>query len=217
MQPQMMMGPGPGAKNNTRLVVGFLIVLVIHALGLYGLNAGLTDIIKEKLLGDIQTVEIEAPKEEEEKPPPPPPRVDVVPPPFVPPPEISIEMAPTENTTALVVTTTQRPPETPPPAPARKALSVPPKADARRGGITKPEYPPSVRRAGGEGTVYVQVLVLETGRVGDARIQTSSGHPKLDEAVVAEAKRSWRFTPGTEDGKAVQMWVTVPIVFKLTD
>jgi periplasmic protein TonB len=168
-------------------------------------------------LGNIQTVEIEAPKEEEEKPPPPPPKVDVAPPPFVPPPEISIEMAPSENTSAIQVTTTQRPVEAPPPAPVRKAVSVPPKADARRGGITKPEYPPSVRRAGGEGTVYVQVLVLETGRVGDARIQTSSGHPKLDEAVVAEAKRSWRFTPGTEDGKPVQMWVTVPIVFKLTD
>jgi protein TonB len=122
-----------------------------------------------------------------------------------------------ESTTAIQVVTQQRPVEQPPPAPVRKAVSVPPKPDARRGGITKPEYPPSVRRAGGEGTVYVQVLVLETGRVGDARVQTSSGHPKLDEAVVAEAKRSWRFSPGTEDGKAVQMWVTVPIVFKLTD
>jgi protein TonB len=217
MQPQMMMGTPPGATNNTRRTVAFVVVVIIHVVILYGLNSGLSDIIKEKLLGNIQTVEIEAPKEEEDKPPPPPPKVDVVPPPFVPPPEIAIEMAPTETTTAIQVTTTTRPVEAPPPAPVRKAVYVPPKADTRRGGITKPEYPPSVRRAGGEGTVYVQVLVLETGRVGDARIQTSSGFPKLDEAVIAEAKRNWRFVPASEDGKPKQDWVTVPIVFKLTD
>jgi protein TonB len=217
MQPQTMMGSAPGATNNTRRTVALIVVIAIHVVIVLGLNSGLSEIISSIVPSNLQTVEIEAPKEEEEKPPPPPPKVDVVPPPFVPPPEISIEMAPTESTTAIQVVTQQKPVEAPPPAVVRKAVSVPPKADARRGGITKPEYPPSVRRAGGEGTVYVQVLVLENGRVGDARIQTSSGHPKLDEAVVAEAKRSWRFTPGTEDGKAVQMWVTVPIVFKLTD
>ena len=47
----------------------------------------------EKVLGNLQTVEIAAPKEEEDKPPPPPPKMEV-PPPFVPPPEISIEIAP---------------------------------------------------------------------------------------------------------------------------
>lgn len=212
-----MMGSAPGGTSNTGRTVALIIVIAIHVVIVLGLNSGLSEIISSMVPSNLQTVEIEAPKEEEEKPPPPPPKVDVVPPPFVPPPEISIEMAPVESTTAIQVVTQTRPVEPPPQAVVRKAVSVPPKADARRGGITKPEYPPSVRRAGGEGTVYVQVLVLETGRVGDARIQTSSGHPKLDEAVVAEAKRSWRFTPGTEDGKPVQMWVTVPIVFKLTD
>jgi len=212
----MMMAPEP-AKHSTRNIVVFLVVVAAHIIGIYGISVGLTDILIDKVLGNIQTVQIEAPKEEEEKPPPPPPKIDVVPPPFVPPPEISIDLPVAESSTALQVKTTDRPPEAPPPPAARKAVSVPPKADTRRGGITKPEYPPSVRRAGGEGTVYVQIFVLENGRVGDARIQTSSGHVKLDEAVVAEAKRSWRFTPGTEDGKPVSMWVTVPIVFRLTD
>jgi periplasmic protein TonB len=213
----MMMGPAPYKANNSRLTILFIVVALLHVGMIWGLNAGLTDIIKEKMLGDIQTVDIQTVEEEEEAPPPPPPKIDTAPPPFVPPPDIVIESAPAENTTAIQVATNVRPVETPPPAPVRKAVTVPPKPDARRGGVTKPEYPPSVRRAGGEGTVYVQVLVLENGRVGDARVQTSSGHPKLDEAVVAEAKRNWRFNPATEDGKAVQMWVTVPIVFKLTD
>jgi protein TonB len=214
----MMMGPAPANSSiSPRLFVALLIVIGVHIVIIIALNAGIGGIIRDKVLGNIQTVDIQAPDEEEDRPPPPPPKVETAPPPFVPPPDIFIETAPVESTTAIQVVTQQRPVEQPPPAPIRKAVSVPPKPDARRGGITKPEYPPSVRRAGGEGTVYVQVLVLETGRVGDARVQTSSGHPKLDEAVVAEAKRSWRFSPGTEDGKAVQMWVTVPIVFKLTD
>jgi periplasmic protein TonB len=214
----MMMGPPPADSSiNSRRALSFIVVIGVHVLLIMGLNAGIGGIIKDKVLGNIQTVDIMAPEEEEDRPPPPPPKVDTAPPPFVPPPDIFIESAPVESTTAIQVVTQTRPVEQPPPVVARKAVSVPPKADARRGGITKPEYPPSVRRAGGEGTVYVQVLVLETGRVGDARVQTSSGFPKLDEAVVAEAKRNWRFTPGTEDGKAVQMWVTVPIVFKLTD
>jgi protein TonB len=210
------MGPVADTSANSRRTIAFLIVIVVHIVLLYGFNAGLSSVIVEKVFGPMETQIIEEVKEEEERPPPPPPKLET-PPPFVPPPDISIEVAPVENTTAIQVTTTQRPVETPPPTPARSVVKVNPKPDARRGGITKPEYPPSVRRAGGEGTVHVQCLVLENGRVGEARIQTSSGHPKLDEAVLMEAKRSWRFTPGTEDGKPVQAWVTVPIVFRLTD
>lgn len=209
-------GPAPDTSRNSRRTIAFVLVVLVHIVIGYGINAGLGDIIQEKVLGNIQTVEIAPVVEEEDRPPPPPPKIETEPPPFVPPPDIIIETAPSENTTAIRVVTQERPVAPPAPAP-RKAVTVPPKPDARRGGVTKPEYPPSERRAGHEGTVYVQVLVLENGRVGDARIQTSSGFPRLDEAVVAEAKRSWRFTPGTEDGKPVQMWVTVPIVFKLTD
>ena len=77
-----------------------------------------------------------------------------------------------------------------------------PKSDPRRP-LTQPEYPPSSRRAGEAGTVILEVYVLENGRVGDARVKTSSGFPRLDEAAVREVKRSWRLVPGTENGKPV--------------
>lgn len=209
-------GPAPDATRNTRRTIAFVIVILVHVGLGYGFNHGMGDFIQERVLSNIQTVEIAPVVEEEDRPPPPPPKIETEPPPFVPPPDIIIETAPAESTTAIQVVTQERPVAPPAPAP-RKAVTVPPKPDTRRGGVTKPDYPPSERRAGNEGTVYVQVLVLPNGRVGDARVQKSSGFPRLDEAVVAEAKRSWRFTPGSEDGKPVQMWVTVPIVFKLTD
>jgi len=209
------MGPVPNTSANSRRTIAFLIVVVVHVVLLYGFNAGLSHVIVEKVFGPMETQIIEETKEEEERPPPPPPKMET-PPPFVPPPDITIDMAPVENTTAIQVTTNVRPVEAPPPpTAARRIVTVPPKADNRRGGLSQPEYPPSEKRAEHTGTVYLSILVLENGRVGEAKVQTSSGFPKLDDAAVAEAKRNWRLSPGTEDGKAVQMWVTVPVVFKL--
>jgi periplasmic protein TonB len=211
----MMMGPAPDTSANSRRTISFLIVVAVHIVFFWGLKAGLSNLSVERMFAPVATEIVEEKKVEEDRPPPPPPKIDT-PPPFVPPPEISIEAPPTENTTAIQVTTSVRPTEPPPPVAAPKQkVTVQPKVDAKHGGLTKPEYPPSEKRAEHAGTVYLQLLVLETGRVGEARIQTSSGYPKLDEAAVSEAKRSWRFVPGSEDGKPVQMWVTVPLVFKL--
>jgi protein TonB len=206
------MTPLADPSVNSRRTLAFLIVVAVHVLLVWGFNAGLTDIMVEKVFGPMETEIIEEVKTEEEKPPPPPPEMEA-PPPFVPPPEIFIDAAPVENTTAIQVTTTTRPVEAPPPAPVRQVARVNPKPG--RNGLTQPEYPPSEKRAEHTGTVQLTILVLENGRVGDVKVHTSSGYPKLDEAAVAEAKRSWRFQPGTEDGKPVQMWVTVPIVFRL--
>jgi protein TonB len=209
----MMMGPGPEQTSNTKRVFAFFIVVAVHVILIYGINAGLTDVILDKVLGNLQTVEIAAPKEEEDKPPPPPPKMEV-PPPFVPPPEISIEIAPTETTTAIQVVTQTRPVEAAPVVAARKSMTVPPKTP--KTGLTQPEYPASEKRAEHTGTVMLSIMVLENGRVGEVKVQTSSGFPRLDEAALAEAKR-WRFVPGTEDGKPAAMLVSVPIVFKLTN
>jgi len=210
----MMMGPAPDTSANSRRTIAFFIIVLVHVLLLYGFNAGLTVSLTEKIFGPIKTEIIDEVKKEEDKPPPPPPKIET-PPPFVPPPDISIEIAPTENTTAIQVTTTVRPTEPPPVVAPKQKVTLQPKVDSKRFPLTKPEYPPSEKRAEHSGTVYMQLLVLENGRVGEARVQTSSGYPKLDEAAIAEAKRSWRFVPGSEDGKVVQMWVTVPLVFKL--
>ena len=211
-----MMGPAPPDSSlSSRRLIALLIVLGIHVVLIYGLNAGIGGIIKDKVLGNIQTVEVMAQEEEEERPPPPPPKIDTAPPPFVPPPDIFIESAPVENTTAIQVTTTTRPVEAPPPV-ARTAVRTPPEYDKKRmKSYTLPEYPPSELRAGHEGTVYLDLMVQPDGRIGEVRIKTSTGFPRLDEAAISHVKRTYRLTPAMEDGKPVAGWVTLPVVFRI--
>lgn len=80
--------------------------------------------------------------------------------------------------------------------------------------LSEPDYPPSEIRAGHAGTVVLSIYVLETGRVGDVRIEQSSGFPKLDSAATREAKR-WKLKPGSQDGRPTAMWKTLPITFQL--
>lgn len=208
-----MIGPAPDTTTSSRRVFAFFLVLLIHVVLIYFFGAGLSDIVKEKVLGNIQTVDIQAPKEDETKPPPPPPRVEVEPPPFVPPPDIVIQTEPEPNNTAIQVVTQQKPVEPPPPA---KKVVVYPKLDARHGGISKPDYPRLERSAGHEGTVSVYACIEPDNKVGEVRVNKSSGFPALDEAAV-EAVRSGRFISGTENGQAATICLTVPIVFRLTD
>jgi protein TonB len=182
------------------------------------LNSGLSHQIIDVVLGPMETKMIEEAPKQDEPPPPPPPKIET-PPPFVPPPEIDIAIAPDAPPTTAIQQTTNVRPTTPPPIAAPAPAPVPrtaPRSDSRRP-LTQPEYPPSSRRSGEAGTVFLEVLVLENGRVGDARVKQSSGFPRLDEAAVREVKRSWRLVPGTENGKPVQMWGQFAVTFKLTD
>lgn len=90
---------------------------------------------------------------------------------------------------------------------------VEPRIDARRG-LSEPLYPPQVIRAGGEGTVLLSIYILADGRVGEVRLDGTSGYAKLDESALREA-RKWRFVPGTRDGNPVAMWKQVPVTFRL--
>lgn len=74
-----------------------------------------------------------------------------------------------------------------------------------------PPYPEDARRAGIEGTVLMQVLVLEDGSVGDWRVLQSI--PALDEAAVVCA-RQWRWKPALSKGVPTPVWVAVPIQFR---
>jgi protein TonB len=201
----------------TRRGLVFIAIVILHIGMFWLLNSGLSHQIIDVVLGPIETRMIDEAPKDDEPPPPPPPKIET-PPPFVPPPEISIDL-PAEQTssTAIQQTTTTRPVAQPPPAPAAAAIPrTAPRSDTRRP-LTQPEYPPSSRRAGEAGTVILEVYVLETGRVGDARVKQSSGYPRLDEAAVREVKRSWRLVPGTENGKPVPMWGQFAVTFKLTD
>ena len=78
----------------------------------------------------------------------------------------------------------------------------------------KPGYPATPRRLGIQGTTVLRVHVLIDGRVGDVLVQETAGHPDLDEAA-AEAVRRWRFDPARRGNDPVDMWVLLPVEFRL--
>jgi len=88
--------------------------------------------------------------------------------------------------------------------------------DGRRP-LSQPRYPAPDTRLGNEGTLDVEVYVLPTGRVGDARIARSSGFERLDQSAIDEAKRNWRLVPATRDGVPFAEWYKVRVTFKLTN
>ena len=78
----------------------------------------------------------------------------------------------------------------------------------------KPIYPAVARLRGLEGTVLFEVLVLESGRVGELRMVESSGYRSLDRAA-RKAIKGWVFKAATSFGVAVDSRVGVPINFGL--
>lgn len=209
------------ARNQKR-TLAFVLVVIIHVMFFWVLNSGLGSKAVEVILGPVETKIIEELPDDKEEPPPPPPQIDT-PPPYVPPPEISIDVPmDTGPTTAITNVTSEKqiaaPPPPPPKVEAKPAgVRTPPSTQGRGARITQPEYPPSSRRAGEEGTVTLQCQVNEQGRSSECRVAKSSGFEKLDEAAVKEVQRNWRFVPGKEDGKPVAMQHTFAVTFRLTD
>jgi protein TonB len=68
--------------------------------------------------------------------------------------------------------------------------------------LPKPPYPPMAKIAKASGTVTVQVLIDETGRVVSA--QAVSGPPLL-RAAAAQAARQALFSPTTLGGQPVKV------------
>jgi periplasmic protein TonB len=99
--------------------------------------------------------------------------------------------------------------------PGSGPIIVAPRTDPRYP-LTEPDYPAMETRLGHEGTVLLQVQILPNGRVGDVKLERSSGFVRLDESAMREAK-TWRMKPGTQDGVASAMWTIVPITFQLKD
>ena len=79
----------------------------------------------------------------------------------------------------------------------------------------QPVYPSMSRRMGEQGVVTLRVLVNEQGRAEQASVQQSSGFSGLDEAGRQAAMRAL-FKPYFEDGKAVPVYVLVPINFRMS-
>lgn len=80
--------------------------------------------------------------------------------------------------------------------------------------ILIPPYPIASLKAKEEGRVVLDIFVARNGRTIEAKVQTTSGFPKLDQAAVDTAMTSWRFKPGTVDETPVAMWF--PFAFRFT-
>ncbi len=84
----------------------------------------------------------------------------------------------------------------------------------------EPEYPESAIEQGIEGTVVLEVEILEDGSVGEAKVLRSlmPGEGGLDEAALA-AVHQWKFTPAIPLGtnKPMVIKARVPIEFILDE
>ncbi|HUE86531.1 MAG TPA: energy transducer TonB [Vicinamibacterales bacterium] len=79
----------------------------------------------------------------------------------------------------------------------------------------KPHYTPGAMRAKIQGTVWMTVVVLASGAVGDVTVVKSLDEEHgLDQQAV-DATRQWEFEPGTREGKPVPVEVTIEMTFTL--
>ena len=76
----------------------------------------------------------------------------------------------------------------------------------------RPVYPPTAFADGIEGTVVVELVIDEEGRVPYAEVRESV--PALDEAARA-TMRQWLFAPARLAGKPIATVVSVPMEFKI--
>ncbi|PTX91477.1 TonB family protein [Opitutus sp. ER46] len=96
-----------------------------------------------------------------------------------------------------------------PPPSAPWALTTPAKPLTRM----PPRYPAAMRRYGFEGTVTVDFVVSESGKVERATVRSST-NPAFNRPALA-AVREWTFRPAERAGKAVKSRIRVPIQFTL--
>ena len=93
------------------------------------------------------------------------------------------------------------------------------------GGVTNPElipsskvrpkYPEIARRAKIQGKVILQAIIRKDGSVSNITVLKSPGSKfGFDEQAIA-AVRQWRYKPGLQNGKPVDVYFTVVVDFVL--
>ena len=148
------------------------------------------------------------------------PDVPAAPPAAAPPRELGVTAPPSEarQPTPAVPAPSARPTLPPadglqaalPPAAGNAGAFVAPRLTAPK----RPRYPEAARQAGVEGTVLVKAYILADGSVREALLLRSAGNAALDGAALRTIRES-RFVPAQRGGRAVPVWVEVPIDFRL--
>jgi protein TonB len=78
---------------------------------------------------------------------------------------------------------------------------------------SEPEYSEEARKAKLQGTVMLQIVVDSEGRPQNIKVVKSLGLG-LDERAI-ETVRTWRFRPGTSNGKPVPTLAVIEVYFRL--
>jgi protein TonB len=199
-------------------LAGLGFVLTLHAAALYGLWQH--RLIPSPLEAATLFVNFIAPpapeKKEEPKRPPPPkpksiekpqPRQIVAETPVVAPTDYVAPPPPEKPVPALVI---EAPPMPLPVGPVALAAELSVACPER----SAPAYPAQSRRFGETGVVVLRVELDETGRVAVARVSSSSGHVRLDDAALGAVK-TWRCTPALRNGQPVRAVALQPFKFIL--
>lgn len=76
-------------------------------------------------------------------------------------------------------------------------------------------YPDEARRDGVQGMVLVKALVGKDGHVKEASVDLEKPAPEILAKAAVEAVRQWTFEPGKAKGEPQEVWIVVPVNFKL--
>lgn len=187
------------ARNAKQRSAGFVMVLVMHVVAIYVLANSFAVFNKQKIVAAIEAEIVENPPQEpEEIVPLEPSDIPTSVPDFVPPPTLGFvaEAALTNSAIRQVQHSTLTQTENPTFVKARKSSK----------GLTHPKYPEDAARLGEQGTTEMNLNIAENGDVVEAKIISSSGSVRLDEAIMSHAIRYWKFTPCMNQGRAVSCW-----------
>nr|WP_295782337.1 energy transducer TonB [Rhodoferax sp.] len=207
-------------SRNVRIVVT---VVLLHAGGLWALQAGLMRRVVEVFVPAQVIVEMQDPVETPRPPTPTPVKAQVTPTqqpvplaaakpapepsPIAPAPVVEAASTPVVAEKAVVVAPTA---VVAPPAPKVEL----PSSDADYLNNPKPPYPPISKRMGEQGDVVIRTLIAADGTAKEASIFKSSGFDRLDQTALATALK-WHYVPGKRAGVAEAMWFNVPFSFVL--
>jgi protein TonB len=76
-------------------------------------------------------------------------------------------------------------------------------------------YPESARKAGQEGRSIVRFMVMASGAIRRPELVRTSGVPALDSEALRVISGMPAWTPGKQNGKAVNVYFTLPVTFRL--
>ncbi|MBH08812.1 MAG: energy transducer TonB [Candidatus Marinimicrobia bacterium] len=102
----------------------------------------------------------------------------------------------------------------PPPPSGPKVVFIPYDDPPQALSPIRPTYPEIAQEAGIEGVVVVQAFIDKKGRVKETLILKGVPNTGLDEAAM-EAIRKTRFRPAKQRERAVGVWISIPVNFRL--